>query len=230
MPRGRPSRTPAGRSGAQDVRGRHGHRSRRSRTRWETRRAFPVVADAGRRVAQAGVRAPAGAPCGHRAGFRAAAAAGYDAPGPSRTTEPRRRPCPGTPRGIQGRRGGGASVGRERCRGMTPLPPMRTGPPGPRRRHEDGHGADPAVRPWSRGPWIPARPNGPPRSWCLGVLSQQAGKGPALAGLWSIKSGSVPDRGARPAGGRGGPVGATPVIEHVWLHSPDCNREVQALP
>lgn len=171
-----------------------------------------------------------GAARGDGPGFRAAAAAGCGAPGRSRTTEPRRRPCPGTPRGIQARHGGGASAGRERRRGMTPLPPMRTGPPGPRRRREGGHGADPAVRPWSRGPWIPARSSGPPRSWCLGVLSQQAGKGPALAGLWSIKSGSVPDRGTRPAGGHRGRAGTTPVIEHVWLHSPDCNREVQALP
>lgn len=29
---------------------------------------------------------------------------------------------------------------------------------------------------------------------------------------------------------RAEPVGPTPAIEHVWLHSPDCNRDVQALP
>lgn len=65
--------------------------------------------------------------------------------------------------------------------------------------------------------------------WCSRELPQQAGKGPPLVGLWSIKSGSVTDAGSR---GRTGarPAGPAPAIEHVWLHSPDCRRELQALP
>lgn len=35
----------------------------------------------------------------------------------------------------------------------------------------------------------------------------------------------------RPGGAvRAEPVGPAPAIEHVWLHSPDCNGDVQALP
>lgn len=157
----------------------------------------------------------------------------------SRTRTAHRRRLPGTHDGAPPREGpeppvvsggrlrGGAGIGRGKRRRQTTAPPDADEPPSPRRR-PGTVGVDPAVRSLPA-PWIPARSSGPRSPWCRRVPPQQAGKGPPLVGLWSIKSGSVTDAGSR---GRTGarPAGPAPAIEHVWLHSPDCRRELQALP